>query len=237
MLRFAPKGIMHPPLSAQKILFGSLFLLVCFAVPGKAVHQRTFISIPVLGVINQGGKMMGATHYLAIQVDRLPDSSGPRLQFNEGSRALGNFKGAALSPDWKDAARAAIDAAARATNEDPRTWLVTLKNVSTAYMTDGPSASAAVAVALVAAARHTPILSNVALTGAVTSDGSIAAVGGIPEKLQGAATGGISTVLIPKGQSRTRDWDVRPLAESLRLTVIEVSTLREAYERMTGQAL
>lgn len=237
MLWFAlPKGIMRPPLSAQRALLGSLVLLICFAVPGQAAHQRTFISIPVLGVANQGGKMVGATHYLAIQIDRLPDSSGPQLQFNEGSRALGNFKGAALSPDWKDAARAAIDVAARVTNEDPRTWLVTLKNVSTAYMTDGPSASAAMAVAIVAATRHAPILSNVALTGTVTSDGSIAAVGRIPEKLQGAATGGISTVLIPKGQSRTRDWDARPLAESLRITVIEVGTIREAYEKMTGQA-
>src|SRR6266487_438488 len=174
---------MRPPLSAQSAPLGSLVLLVCFVVPGKAAHQRTFISIPVLGVINQGGKMTGATHYLAIQVDRLPDSSGPQLQFNEGSRALGNVKGAALSPDWKDAARAAINAAARATNDNPRTWLVTLKNVSTAYITDGPSAGAAVAVALVAAARHTPLLSNVALTGAIETDGRISPVGAIPEKL------------------------------------------------------
>ena len=180
--------------------------------------------------------MVGATHYLAIQIDKLSEPSGPQLQFNEGSRALGNFKGAALSPDWKDAARTAIDAAARATNDDPRMWLVTLKNVSTAYITDGPSASAAVAVAIAAAVRHTPTFPNIALTGAVDSDGRISPVGGIPEKIQGAAAGGISTVLIPKGQSRTRDWDVGPLAESLRITVIEVGTIREAYEKMTGQA-
>lgn len=228
---------MRAPISIQSAALGSLVLVVCFAVPGEAAHQRTFISIPVLGVINQGGKMVGATHYLAVQIDRLPEPTGPQLQFNEGSRALGNFKGAALSPDWKDAARSAIDIAARATNEDSRTWLVTLKNVSTAYITDGPSAGAAVAVAITAAVRHTPTLSSTALTGAIASDGRILPVGGIPEKIQGAAAAGISTVLIPKGQSRTRDWDVRPLAESLRITVIEVGTLREAYEKMTGQAL
>jgi uncharacterized protein len=111
-----------------------------------------------------------------------------------------------------------------------------LKNVSTAYITDGPSASAALAVAIAAAVRHTSTIPNVALTGTIENDGSISAVGRIPEKLQGAAAGGISTVLIPRGQSRTRDWDVRPLAESLRITVIEVGTLQEAYERMTGQA-
>jgi len=223
--------------SRQKAVLGSLLLMACFAVPGLAGHQRTFISIPIIGVIDQGGKIVGETHYLAIQIDRLSDPSGPQLQFNEGSRAFGTVKGGALSPDWKDAAHAAIDAAARATNDDPRTWLITLKNVSTAYITDGPSASAAVAVAIAAAVRHTSTLSNVALTGTIASDGRILAVGRIPEKIQGAAAAGISTVLIPKGQSRTRDWDVRPLSESLRITVIEVGTLREAYEKMTGQVL
>src|SRR5438552_1806293 len=60
-------------------------------------------------------------------------------------------------------------------------------------------------------------------------------VGAIPEKLRGAAQSGLSLVLIPKGQLRTKDWDVRPLAESLRLTVLEVGTLREAYEKITGR--
>ncbi|TAL08675.1 MAG: hypothetical protein EPO02_12335 [Nitrospirae bacterium] len=226
---------MLPRTSIPRGVLASLLLLAVFATPGQAIHQRTFISIPILGVIDQGGKAMGETHYLAIQVDRLADLSGPRLQFNEGSRAFGTFKGAALSPDWKDAARSAVDIAARATNEDARTWLVTLKNVSTAYITDGSSASAAVAVAIIAAVRHTPMLSKVALTGAIASDGRILPVGGLPEKIQGAAAGGLATVLIPKGETRTHDWDVRPLSESLRITVIEVGTLGEAYEKMTGQ--
>ena len=229
-------SIMPSSISSLKTILGSLILLACFVIPGEAAHQQVFISLPVLGVSDQGGKMVGTTHYLAVQVDRLSDASGPKLQFNEGSRAFGTLKGSALSPDWKDAAHTAIDAAARATHEDSRTWLVTLKDVSAAYMTDGPSASAALAVAIAAAVHHTPTVPNVALTGTIASDGHILAVGAIPEKIQGAAAAGISTVLIPKGQSRTHDWDVRPLAESLRITVIEVGTLQEAYERMTGQA-
>jgi hypothetical protein len=228
---------MSRTVSILAITLAVLSSLVFWAVPGKTAHQRVFLAIPVLGVIEKGGKPVGITHYLAIQVDRLPEPSGPRLQFNEGSRAFGNFKGTALSPDWKDAARVAIDAAARTTNEDPRTWLVTLKNVSPAYLDNGPSASAALAVGIAAAVRHTTPLSNMALTGAIESDGRISPVGAIPEKIQGAAAGGITTVLIPKGQSRTREWDVRPLAESLRITIIEVGTLREAYEKMTGQTL
>jgi predicted S18 family serine protease len=217
------------------LLLTVLFLIVACSGTGEAAEQRVFIAIPALSVIDQGGKLVGATHYLAVQIDRLPDLSGPQVQFNEGSRAFGTLKGSALSPDWKDAARRAVDAAAHALGEDPRSLLVTVKNVSGAYITDGPSTSAALAVGIVAALRGDPLPANVAMTGKVEPDGRISDVGGIPEKLQGAARSGLSVVLIPKGQLRTRDWDVRPLAESLRLTVWEVGTLREAYEKFTGR--
>src|SRR3989442_104378 len=144
---------MHPYRLLTSLLLTVLSLLVVCRGTVEAAEQRVFISIPALGVVDQGGKLVGTTHYLAVQIDRLPDLSGPRVQFNEGSRALGPFKGSALSPDWKDAARRAVDAAARALGEDPRSLLVTIKDVSNAYMTDGPSTSAALAVGIVAALR------------------------------------------------------------------------------------
>jgi hypothetical protein len=226
---------MHSYRRFRSQLLTVLFLIVVCSGTVEATEKRVFISIPALGVINQGGTLVGATHYLALQIDRLPDLSGPQVQFNEGSRAFGTLKGSALSPDWKDAAHMAIDAAARALGEDPRNWLVTVKDVSDAYMTDGPSASAALAVGIVAALRGDVLPANVAMTGKVEPDGRISDVGDIPEKLHGAARSGLSVVLIPKGQLRTRDWDVRPLAESLQLTVFEVGTLREAYEKITGR--
>lgn len=209
-------------------------MVFCLA-SAQAAHQRTLVSTPDLVVFDQDSKTVGAINYLVIQIDRLSDASGPRVQFDEWSHGLGTFRGAAVSQDWKGAALTAVEAAAQATGEDPRTWLVTVKNVSPAYITDGPSASAALAVALTTAVRHTKMLPNVALTGAIEPDGRITAVGGIPEKIQGAAAAGITTVLIPKGQSHTRDWDVRPLSENLHIVVFEVGTLREAYEKMTGQ--
>ncbi len=226
---------MYMPISIIRLLIVPTVFIAFYCGPAQATEQRVFISIPVLGVVDQGGKPVGTTHYLAVQIDRLPDLSGPQVQFNEGSRAFGTFKGAALSPDWKDAARMAVDAAARALGEDPRNWLVTVKNVSMAYISDGPSASAALAVGIVAALRGDVFPSYVAMTGQIEPDGRISEVGRIPEKLQGAASSGLSIVLIPKGQLRTPDWDVRPLAESLRLTVLEVGTLREAYEKITGR--
>jgi Lon protease (S16) C-terminal proteolytic domain len=226
---------MRRPSPRPTVLFLGLLLVVFCLASAQAAHQRTLVSTPDLVVFDQGSKTAGAINFLVIQIDRLSDASGPRVQFDEWSRALGIFRGAAVSQDWKGAALTAIEAAARATGEDPRTWFVTVKNVSTASITDGPSASAALAVALTTAVRHTKMLPNVALTGAIESDGRITAVGGIPEKIQGAAAAGITTVLIPKGQSHTRDWDVRPLSENLHIAVLEVGTLSEAYEKMTGQ--
>ena len=196
-------------------------------------EQRFLITVPVLSVSSQD---IGTTNYVAIQADRLSNPVGPEIQFNEGSRALAPFKGGALSEDWKTAAYIAVVAACEAAGEDPRTWAVTFKNVSGAYVTEGPSASAAIAVAMIAALRHDGILPGVVMTGAVDPIGRILPVGALPEKIQGAAAGGFSTVLIPQGQTKTRDWDLSPLAEDLRVTIVEVSTLREAYERMTGKS-
>jgi len=228
--------IMSRPPRFLNLSLSAIAWLSLIAVPVEAAEQRLFISIPALGVIEQGGKSVGAVHYMAIQFDRLAQLNGPDIQFNEGSRALGRFKGGALSPDWKGAARAALFAATQAVGEDARAWFVTIKNVSDSYITDGPSASAALAVAFAAALRGVPLLPGAAMTGAIDANGQISAVGEIPEKIQGAAAAGISTVLIPQGQARTLDWDVRALSESLRITVIEVRTLREAYEKMTGRA-
>ena len=213
-------------------------LLVSSGLAGlaEAAEASRFINIPTLSVSTVAGQQVGLATILVIQIDRLPQPTGPDIQFNEGSRALGVFKGSALGPDWKDSARTATLAATNALGEDPRMWQVTFKDVSKAYLEDGPSAGAAVAVAMVAALRGVQIPSGAAITGAIDAGGRIFPVGGLPEKLQAAAANGYFNVVVPAGQTRTPEWDLRPLAETLGITVIEVSTLKEAYERMTGQS-
>ena len=214
---------------ATLIAFASLSLGLDLA-PGE---QRFLITVPLLSMSSQN---IGTTNNVAIQADRLSNPVGPEIQFNEGSRALGPFRGGTLSEDWKTAAYIAALAACEAAGEDPRTWSVTSKNVSGAYLSGGPSASAAIAVAMIAALRHDGILPGVVITEALDPSGRILHAGALPEKIQAAAAGRFSTVLIPQGQTKTREWDLRPLAEDLRVTIVEVSTLREAYESMTGQS-
>ncbi len=192
-------------------------------------------TIPILSVASPGDKPIRALSYAVIQVTHLSNPLGPEVLFNEGARGLGAFKGSVFGADWKEAAQKATLAASRAVGEDPRTWQVTLKGAGPGYTMNGPSASAALAIAMVAARRGNTLLPGVVITGNVDPEGRISAVGRLPEKILLAASAGFSTILIPPGQTRTQDWDLRPLAESLNVTVIEAPTINEAYERMTGQ--
>jgi len=195
------------------------------------------VSSPAGAVSSLAGTPIGAPSYTIIQIVHLSQPVGPEILFNEGPRGLGAFKGSVLGTDWKEAALKATVAASRAVGEDPRTWQVTLKGASSGfYPMYGPSASAALAIAMVVARRGDALLPGVVITGAVDPEGRISAVGRLPEKMLMAAGAGFSTILIPSGQTRTPEWDLRPLAESLHMTVMEVSTIKEAYEKMTGQS-
>ena len=193
-------------------------------------------TIPILLVASPEDKPFRVPSYAIIQVAHLGQPVGPEVLFNEGARGLGAYKGRVFSADWKEAAQKATLAASRAVGEDPRTWQVTLKGVSPGSTMHGPSASAALAIAMVVARRGDALLPGVVITGNVDSDGRISAVGRLPDKILLAASAGFSIILIPPGQTRTPDWDLRPLAEGLNVRVIEVPTIKEAYERMTGQS-
>jgi len=88
---------------ATFIAFASLSLGLDLATG----EQRFLITVPLLSMSSQN---IGTTNYVVIQADRLSNPVGPEIQFNEGSRALGRFRGGALSEDWKTAAYIAAPA-------------------------------------------------------------------------------------------------------------------------------
>lgn len=104
---------------------------------------------------------------------------------------------------------------------------------------DGPSAGALTTAGLIALARGESFKKNVTMTGTINSSGTLGPVGGIPEKIQGAADAKFTTVLIPLGQRNSPDHqgnmvDVVREGERLGVTVVEVGDIYEAYERLTG---
>jgi ATP-dependent Lon protease len=70
---------------------------------------------------------------------------------------------------------------------------------------DGPSAGVAMVLSMVSALSSIPLRPDVAVTGEVTLFGRVMAVGGVREKVLGAAAAGIRKVLIPR--DNTRDLD------------------------------
>ncbi len=62
---------------------------------------------------------------------------------------------------------------------------------------DGPSAGIAIFTSLVSTLTKNPIKSYIAMTGEITLNGEILAIGGLKEKLLAASRGGIKKVIIP----------------------------------------
>ncbi|MEO6835436.1 MAG: Lon family ATP-dependent protease [Candidatus Tumulicola sp.] len=82
---------------------------------------------------------------------------------------------------------------------------------------DGPSAGLAIFLALYSAITKTPLPQDVAITGELSIQGKVRAVGGVIEKLYAARQAGMNRVLIPKENARDVDAalagvDVVPVA-------------------------
>ena len=209
------------------IVLGIAFLLSPFMAAWSEPHRLATVPALAVGVI--GGAEIGSLHYIVIQLDEDRLSRGPTVQFSERSR------GSAVGDEWKEGVQTAVTAAAQAVKEDARGWTVTIKNRAYANYTNGASASSAIAVGLIAAWRGDALRPDAVVTGLITADGHIQPVAGLPRKLEGAARSNMHIMLIPAGQARTDEWDLFELGLQRNITVIEVGTLKEAYEFMTGQ--
>lgn len=129
-----------------------------------------------------------------------------------------------------------------------------IKMESSSLIIGGPSAGAAMTVALLSLFLNQSLRPDVMMTGMICPDGSIGPVGGIPAKLRAAVATGAKVFLIPIGQRvvyvrriikepipggylvRTEyvPVDVVELGRQLNVTVIEVSSVREAFYYFTG---
>jgi len=95
---------------------------------------------------------------------------------------------------------------------------------------DGPSAGAAICLALISLLTGRQARRTVAITGELSLTGQILPVGGIREKLLAAARAGVTTLLVPAKNME----DVEHLPEDTRdkLTIIPIHLLDEAIEHV-----
>lgn len=81
---------------------------------------------------------------------------------------------------------------------------------------DGPSAGAAITVAILSAITNKPVRQDVAITGEISLLGNVKPVGGITEKIYGAVQSGIKKVIIPEENkkdvsSKLREVEIIPV--------------------------
>ncbi|MEM1582049.1 MAG: S16 family serine protease [Candidatus Bathyarchaeia archaeon] len=78
--------------------------------------------------------------------------------------------------------------------------IVTVEAEEEVQVVDGPSAGAAITIAIISAIKGDELSNKVFITGTIMPDGSIGKVGGIAEKAEAAALKGGELFLLPKGQ-------------------------------------
>ncbi len=120
----------------------------------------------------------------------------------------------------KDSVFNAASVIRRLTGEDLADFDVHV-NVVGGGCIDGPSAGTAILLAVWSALKHVPFPQDVAVTGELSIQGKVRAVGGIPEKIYGARQAGIRRVIIPAENAR----DLPSVAGAL--DVIPVSCVEE----------
>jgi len=115
---------------------------------------------------------------------------------------------------------------------------------------DGPSAGGAITVAMIAAIENRKINRTVYMTGTINPDGTIGPVGAVLEKALAAAQKGATLFLVPRGQAVATVWKEYTVGffvlryaervniqeyleeEGYHLRVVEVDTIKDAYELM-----
>lgn len=78
--------------------------------------------------------------------------------------------------------------------------IVTIEANEEIQVVDGPSAGAAIAIAIIAAIKGDNLSEKAFITGTISIDGTIGRVGGVAEKAEAAAIAGGEIFLVPKGQ-------------------------------------
>jgi len=99
---------------------------------------------------------------------------------------------------------------------------------------DGPSAGAAITVALYSLFNAKPIINDVAITGEICLNGEITAIGGLEHKITGGIRAGIKTFLYPKANHlefeewANKDNNLAEYGDKVRF--VEVSGIQEVFE-------
>lgn len=112
-----------------------------------------------------------------------------------------------LEPDTQFSANVAAEVAQKITGKDLSERNVIFDFNIKSNVVGGPSAGAAMTLALISALENKEARVDVVVTGIILPDGTLGQVGGIAEKAEAANLNGMNTFIVPKGQSIFRYYE------------------------------
>ena len=206
------------------------------STPATATKPAAAASGPVIAdaLYFMGGKgnAKGGTAPVKIRVDK---NSGKELRVGFFEEEVGGS-----GPMWRAAGWMAVITASFLLGVDPTDYNF---QYDVGGNIDGPSAGCLMTVGTMAALLGDKIKADATMTGTINPDGTVGPVGGIPQKIDGAATKGKTLILVPAGSRMSVDEntgqpvDVVDRGKRQNVTVKEVVDVYEAYEQMTGKPL
>jgi uncharacterized protein len=163
----------------------------------------------------------------------------------------------AVEVDVQGAARIAVLAASIVGGFNPLAYDYYFMLDSPAITVGGPSAGAAMALAVLLAVKGLECGGGYVVTGMINPDTTIGPVGGLKEKLEAAAASGAKTFIVPLGQSkytyyervlvrrgpftfitvRPETVDLKSYGRELGVAVVEVGSLSNLYSMVTGERI
>ncbi|MDF1532279.1 MAG: hypothetical protein P1P72_08205 [ANME-2 cluster archaeon] len=225
-------------------IFTAIFLILVLVVPVSAMHLEEGVTIPLVAayttIEGETGVLLNATVIVTEGNGHVFVDTQPYTQV-----------------DMQGSARMATLVASDITGVDPSKHDFYFIIEVTSPIISGPSAGAALTVAVIADIKELPVKKGVVITGMINPDGSIGPVGGIPYKLDAAARHGATLFIVPEGQTKvivtetkvnhdgpvvtTEDEiievDVVKRGKAQGVTVVEVVNIEEAVELLTGYVI
>lgn len=177
-------------------------------------------------------KKTGGTSPVSIRVEATPGGKPAVAVMEQHVEGTGNM--------WQAAAWIAAFNASRLTGHHLGDHEFIVK--SSGFI-DGPSAGMLMTAAMIALIRGDAIREDATMTGTINPDGTAGPVGGIPQKIQGAAEKGKTRFGFPMGTQRSTDLatgrtvDLVAFAEKHGVTATEVTDVYDAYTLLTGEEL
>ena len=93
---------------------------------------------------------------------------------------------------------------------------------------DGPSAGAAITLAMVSLLTNIPVNNKIAMTGEIDLNGTVHTIGGLELKIDGGKWAGVEKILVPKGNKQ--DLDIIKLKNPTVLDDIEIVIVETIWE-------